>query len=205
MKQISSKSLIKWCVAGVLIFLMGTCWGSLNTSDEKRQTKNNRTETDTIMQSHEVNNKEIVEKKSKQMVTPTPPAEDNKVYKESNVDIKPSLTYNGETSYQKSDYDYLEGHEPPLYKYIENNLPEDDDWVSNAEFIAHFIVEKDGRMSNISVTCNEARGNGIVTPYCKKLATTLRKGSGNALKWKPGKINGEPVRVKLSVRIWLYE
>ena len=93
-------------------------------------------------------------------------------------------------------------HYNAFMEYLGENAPDTEDWDYDSDFYAHFIVEKDGSMTNISVTYYN-RGNGSSsgrTAYCKALAKTLKNNNGK-LKWKPGKKNGNPVRVKVSALI----
>jgi hypothetical protein len=125
--------------------------------------------------------------------------EDNKIYSETEVDEKPVLSCG---SYKSDGSMNNNRHYNAFMEYLGENAPDTEDWDYDSDFYAHFIVEKDGSMTNISVTYYN-RGNGSSsgrTAYCKALAKTLKNNNGK-LKWKPGKKNGNPVRVKVSALI----
>ena len=125
--------------------------------------------------------------------------ENDYIYSEEEVEEKPFLSYG---SYKSDEAMNDHRHYIAFDEYFKNNSPETDDLDYNADFYAHFIVEKDGSMTNISVTYynRESGSTSGHDDYCKELAESL-KNNKRELKWEPGKKNGKPVRVKVSTLI----
>lgn len=59
------------------------------------------------------------------------------------------------------------------------------------KIIIAFVVEKDGSLSNMEML----KGKN------KKIKTRITELLNNCLKWKPGTVNGEPVRVRYTLPI----
>ena len=98
-------------------------------------------------------------------------AENDYIYSEEEVEEKPVLSYG---SYKSDEAMNDHRHYIAFNEYFSNNCPETDDGDSDSNFYAHFIVEKDGSMTNISVTYyNRLSGSTSGrADYCKELVTT---------------------------------
>lgn len=86
------------------------------------------------------------------------------------------------------------GGDYEMKKFISNNIvyPQDDIYLNiQGRVVVKFAVEKDGSISNISIIRS-------LSVNCDKSAIELIKKMPN---WKPGKINGNPVRVWCTIPI----
>lgn len=80
-----------------------------------------------------------------------------------------------------------------LFEFIADNLrwPGDDDSCIQGRVVVLFTVEKDGSLSDIKVAKS-------LDPLFDKEAVRVVK---SMPKWKPGKLNGKPVRTKFFIPI----
>jgi periplasmic protein TonB len=106
------------------------------------------------------------------------------------------------TAQQGTEIIYKEAENPPapqgglvaFYEYTEDNLVRPDEakkkGVKGCVFV-RFVVEKDGKLSNIEIV--KGIGSGCDEAVVKCLKT--------APKWVPGKQQGKPVRVQKTMAI----
>jgi periplasmic protein TonB len=110
--------------------------------------------------------------------TPGPPAPDNNVYPASNLDVMPE-PIGGDAAWSKF-----------LNKNLRFPAAAQDEGVSGKVLVS-FIIEKDGNLSNIQVERPAGHGFDEEALRVLKLAKA----------WKPGKQNGQSVRVRYIIPI----
>lgn len=125
--------------------------------------------------------------------------------KKNKITEKPKPTYNPEVPIKKDSSDVksvAELTEKPefelgleaFFKYIGANYKIPEEVTKNklkGKVFASFIVEKDGSLSNIKILRDMGYGTGEEAERVLK----------NSPKWKPGKIDGKPVRTMYSLPI----
>lgn len=112
--------------------------------------------------------------------------------------VKEEVDYNKIYEYNDADiYPYYEGGMDEFFKLFQKKL-----WVPNSirkkaniiRIIISFVIEKNGRITNIDTSTSMALYNDIDV-----LKDEIKKAMAKMPNWVPGKVDGKPARVRVKL------